>query len=95
MTASIFNPTLAKGQRDAIHWGNLHGSSLAMSIANAAGKTKGPILLVTADTPSAMKLEKELSFFLQGKNVQVQLFPDWETLPYDNFSPHQDIFHSA
>ncbi len=91
MTASIFNPTLAKGQRDAIHWGNLHGSSLAMSIANAAGKTKGPILLVTADTPSAMKLEKELSFFLQGKNVQVQLFPDWETLPYDNFSPHQDI----
>ncbi|MEH6714014.1 MAG: transcription-repair coupling factor, partial [Paraglaciecola polaris] len=91
MTTSIFNPTLAKGQGDAIHWGNLHGSSLAMAIANAASKTKGPILLVTADTPSAMKLEKELSFFLLGKKVQVQLFPDWETLPYDNFSPHQDI----
>ena len=49
------------------------------------------MLLVTADTPTAIKLEKELDYFLQGANTEVQLFPDWETLPYDVFSPHQDI----
>jgi transcription-repair coupling factor (superfamily II helicase) len=95
MTLSIFAPPLPiahdKKKGDFLHWGNLHGSSLALSIANAAQTAKGPILLVTADTPSAIKLEKELNYFLLGKAIQVQLFPDWETLPYDNFSPHQDI----
>lgn len=91
MTVSIFTPTLAKGKGDSIHWGSLHGSSLALSIANAAKQAKGPVLLVTADTPSAIKLEKELAYFLRGKGIQALLFPDWETLPYDNFSPHQDI----
>jgi transcription-repair coupling factor (superfamily II helicase) len=91
MTSSIFSPLLPNGKGDYVQWGNLHGSSLAMAIANGALKTKGSILLVTADTPSAMKLEKELSYFLQNESIKVQLFPDWETLPYDTFSPHQDI----
>ena len=91
MTVSIFNPTLASGKGDSIYWGNLQGSSMALSIANAAKLAKGPVLLVTADTPSAIKLEKELAYFLAGKGIEAQLFPDWETLPYDNFSPHQDI----
>ncbi|WP_340680975.1 transcription-repair coupling factor [Paraglaciecola sp.] len=95
MTLSIFNPPLPannnKQKNDVIHWGNLHGSSLALSIATAAKHNNGPLLLVTADTPTAIKLEKELDYFLQGEAIQVQLFPDWETLPYDNFSPHQDI----
>jgi transcription-repair coupling factor (superfamily II helicase) len=95
MTVSIFTPPLPishdKKKGDFLHWGNLHGSSMALSIANTAQTAKGPLLLVTADTPSAIKLEKELNYFLLGKAIQVQLFPDWETLPYDNFSPHQDI----
>ncbi|MFT4940632.1 MAG: transcription-repair coupling factor (superfamily II helicase) [Paraglaciecola sp.] len=95
MTLSIFTPPLPivhdKKKGDFLHWGNLHGSSMALSIASAAQTAKGPLLLVTADTPSAIKLEKELNYFLLGKSIQVQLFPDWETLPYDNFSPHQDI----
>ncbi|MDP5041437.1 MAG: transcription-repair coupling factor, partial [Paraglaciecola sp.] len=72
-------------------WRNLHGSSLALSIASAAEQISGPLLLVTADTPSAIKLEKELDYFLLQSEIEVQLFPDWETLPYDSFSPHQDI----
>ena len=59
----------------------------------ALSQYKGPIVLITADTPSAMKLEKEIAFFLSDntKHTPITLFPDWETLPYDSFSPHQDI----
>jgi len=95
MTQSIFSPPLPnnalKTKNDIRHWGNLQGSSTALVLANATKLATGPVLLVTADTPSAIKLEKELDYFLQDQSVDVQLFPDWETLPYDNFSPHQDI----
>ncbi|WP_299071752.1 transcription-repair coupling factor [uncultured Paraglaciecola sp.] len=95
MTQSIFSPPLPsntlKSKNDIRQWGNLQGSSTALALAKGATQAKGPILLVTADTPSAIKLEKELDYFLQGQEVDVQLFPDWETLPYDSFSPHQDI----
>lgn len=91
MTLSIFTPALPKKAGDFIHWGNLFGSSLSLSIANAAKLNSGATLLVTADTPSAIKLEKELSYFLTDQNIPIKLLPDWETLPYDSFSPHQDI----
>jgi transcription-repair coupling factor (superfamily II helicase) len=95
MTHSIFAPPLPnqspKNKSDIRQWGNLQGSSAALAIANATTQANGPILLITADTPSAIKLEKELDFFLVEQSIDVQLFPDWETLPYDNFSPHQDI----
>ena len=76
---------------DHIHWGELKGASQALSIANAAKQHSGPLLVLIEDSPSAIKLEKELAFFLRNQDVHVQLFPDWETLPYDGFSPHQDI----
>lgn len=76
---------------DHIHWGELKGASQALSIANAAQQHTGPLLVLIENSPSAIKLEKELAFFLRNKNIHVQLFPDWETLPYDGFSPHQDI----
>lgn len=77
--------------QDHQHWGNLHGSSQALAIAYASQQHSGPIVLLTADTPSALKLEKELDFFLRDQHTDITLFPDWETLPYDTFSPHQDI----
>ena len=76
---------------DHIHWGELKGASQALSIASAAKQHNGPLLVLIEDSPSAIKLEKELAFFLRNQDVHVQLFPDWETLPYDGFSPHQDI----
>ncbi|MDC0602372.1 transcription-repair coupling factor [Aliiglaciecola sp.] len=94
MVSSIFSPALPKQAGNIIHWGNLHGSSLALAIANGAIANSGSTLLVTADTPTALKLEKELDFFLAGRGnntLDVKVLPDWETLPYDNFSPHQDI----
>ncbi|OZB04713.1 MAG: transcription-repair coupling factor [Idiomarina sp. 34-48-12] len=51
----------------------------------------GPVLIVTPDAPQAHRLEQEVQYFVPNWRQQVMVFPDWETLPYDSFSPHQDI----
>ena len=71
------------------HWGNLPGAALSLAIAEAASAAKRFTLLLTADSQSAERLEQELKFF--APELPVLHFPDWETLPYDLFSPHQDI----
>lgn len=45
--------------------------------------------IVTAEPADTQRLEDELAFFAPG--LRVAVFPDWETLPYDTFSPHQDL----
>lgn len=70
-------------------WGNLPGAALSLAIAEAANAAKRFTLLLTADSQSAERLEQELKFF--APELPVLHFPDWETLPYDLFSPHQDI----
>lgn len=96
MTANLLALPLPRAKstanfQDHQHWGQIQGSSLALCISQAQKQYQGPIVLVTADTPSALKIEKELAFFNESDASPVVLFPDWETLPYDNFSPHQDI----
>ncbi|RDV27485.1 transcription-repair coupling factor [Alteromonas aestuariivivens] len=96
MTASILSLPLPKSRagkaiQDHQRWGQLQGSSQALAVSQAHKQHKGPVVLITADTPSALKLEKELAFFLDTDNSAITLLPDWETLPYDSFSPHQDI----
>lgn len=54
------------------------------------------MLLITSSMLEAERREREIHFFLDRANtppgeVQVMVFPDRETLPYDVFSPHQDI----
>ena len=71
------------------HWGNLPGAALSLAIAEAASSAKRFTLLLTADSQSAERLQEELRFF--APELPVLHFPDWETLPYDLFSPHQDI----
>jgi len=71
------------------HWGNLPGAALSLAVAEAASTAKRFTLLLTADSQSAERLEQELAFF--APTLPVLHFPDWETLPYDVFSPHQDI----
>ncbi|KTD68794.1 Transcription-repair coupling factor [Legionella steelei] len=73
-------------------WGQLHGSSLALALAEYCQQTSGIKLLIAKDNLSANQLQAELNFFLNPNSPQELLFfPDWETLPYDQFSPHQDI----
>ena len=69
--------------------GPFAGSADARCIAELAQPGR-LLVVITADTSSALALERELPFFLDAP-VEVLAFPDWETLPYDNFSPHQDI----
>ncbi|WP_434456396.1 transcription-repair coupling factor [Stutzerimonas urumqiensis] len=70
-------------------WGNLPGSSLSLVVAEAARSADRFTLLLTPDSQSAERLQQELAFF--APDLPVLHFPDWETLPYDIFSPHQDI----
>ncbi|UUO22619.1 transcription-repair coupling factor [Colwellia sp. M166] len=91
---SLFNPVLAKNRgksTDRKIWQNLPGSSASIAIFHGALSTQQPILLLTHDTPSALRLEQELASLNQQAQLPICLFPDWETLPYDTFSPHQDI----
>jgi transcription-repair coupling factor (superfamily II helicase) len=76
-----------KATRTAL--GPFAGSADARCIAELAQPDR-LLVVITADTSSALALERELPFFL-AENVEILAFPDWETLPYDNFSPHQDI----
>ncbi len=73
----------------AVTWGNTRDAGLGLPLSMACELHKGLMLVVTADTPSAVRLEAELGFF--APELPVLVFPDWETLPYDVFSPHQDI----
>ena len=50
-------------------------------------------LLITKDSQQAYSIESSLKFFSDStlQPDEILVFPDWETLPYDTFSPHEDI----
>ncbi|MEA3155541.1 MAG: hypothetical protein QOK44_3130 [Betaproteobacteria bacterium] len=66
----------------------LYGSSDALAIATLAARAR-PLLVVTDSAWNAQRLLEEIPYFDPG--LKVHLFPDWETLPYDHFSPHNDL----
>ncbi|MER2533190.1 MAG: transcription-repair coupling factor [Candidatus Competibacter sp.] len=82
-------PVLPPDSRRTLCWGQLHGASPALLIA-AATRYRGLVLAVVPDSQIALRLETELRVF-GGESLDILAFPDWETLPYDVFSPHQDI----
>ncbi len=88
-TASVLRLPSLPATAGKQHWSNLPGAALSLAIAEAASHAKRFTLLLTADSQSAERLQEELSFF--APDLPVLHFPDWETLPYDLFSPHQDI----
>ena len=89
MSLSPFDIQLQPKPGDRQHWGQLHGSAASLAIAIAARQLQQPLLWITRDTASARQIEQELRFF--ATDIDVLHLPDWETLPYDSFSPHQDI----
>ena len=88
--APLINIPTHKSSNDRLVLANLQGSSLALTISECAKQQNTPLILITSDTPSAIKLRQELSYFVDD-SLELISFPDWETLPYDHFSPHQDI----
>ncbi|HEY3048445.1 MAG TPA: transcription-repair coupling factor, partial [Polaromonas sp.] len=83
-------PALVSGKRYTLP--QPVGSADALLIAElglrekAAGKLSA---IITADAATAQRLMDEIAFF--APDLRCALFPDWETLPYDTFSPHQDL----
>ena len=74
----------------------LHGAAEAFVLTQAAQELKlsgRMLVIIVADAPTAQRLLVEIGWF--GANdrdrLRCHLLPDWETLPYDQFSPHQDL----
>ena len=97
MTDAMFHPLIkdtpwpAKaGSRTAL--GPLPGAASTAAIAELAARAdiKRPIVVLVASSSEAHSLERELPLFLADP-IPILTLPDWETLPYDHFSPHQDI----
>jgi transcription-repair coupling factor (superfamily II helicase) len=83
-------PSIARGKRFTMP--RPIGSADALLLARyaqAQAENKRLLGIITADPADAQRLEDELPFFAPG--LRVAVFPDWETLPYDTFSPHQDL----
>ena len=92
LPASPLSPPLLEQAGQKQYWGRLYGSSPALAIAAAAQASNGLLLVIAPDTATATRLEQSLRFYHKGQAESPLLgFPDWETLPYDTFSPYQDI----
>lgn len=74
-----------------LNWSRLYGSSKALALVELAKQQDGLMLVLCKDNLSASTLLDELKFFAKGSHLNFLSLPDWETLPYDQFSPYQDI----
>ncbi len=83
-------PKLKAGQRFSL--AKPAGSGDALLLTQLANRDKAEhkiTAIVCADAADAQRLMVEMPFF--APDLRCTLFPDWETLPYDSFSPHQDL----
>jgi len=62
---------------------------LLASVARERAADKRLLAIVAAEPADTQRLADELAFF--EPTLRIAVFPDWETLPYDTFSPHQDL----
>ncbi|EEP47498.1 TPA: transcription-repair coupling factor [Haemophilus influenzae] len=91
MKTVFFQPYIPTQPNDHKILGNVLPGADALAISEIAEQNQNLTVVVTPDTRSAVHLSRVLSE-LSSQNVC--LFPDWETLPYDTFSPHQEIISS-
>lgn len=83
-------PKLAPAKRYTLPCPPGSADALLLARLGEREKAQGRLLaVVCADAGDARRLLDELPFFAPG--LRAALFPDWETLPYDRFSPHQDL----
>lgn len=80
--------TLKAGFKNNFNAENL--SHKAQQIVAIANSTQAPLLYIAASATELNELEDNIRFFADS-TLPVLRFSDWETLPYDSFSPHQDI----
>jgi transcription-repair coupling factor (superfamily II helicase) len=83
-------PAIAPGKRYTLP--RPVGSADALLLARHAQQQHAQqrlVAIITAEPADTQRLEDELAFF--APDLRIAVFPDWETLPYDTFSPHQDL----
>ncbi len=76
---------------EAAFWPRLPGQADAFLLHELALQSDSPLCVLTRSTAHAEALETSLRAFLGDKALRIVTLPDWETLPYDSFSPHEDI----
>ncbi|WP_127304065.1 transcription-repair coupling factor [Neisseria meningitidis] len=74
--------------REKSRWSNLSQGSLPLALARYLPHKRLKVVL-TQDAEQALRLQTAWRFF-RPHDTAVFL-PDWETLPYERFSPHQDL----
>lgn len=84
---------LPQGSHARAYWrAPASASALPWFLIRAAQTADGPLLVIARDNHHAHQIEGDLHTLLgEGATLPVLPFPDWETLPYDQFSPHPDI----
>jgi len=83
-------PSIAPGKRYTLPRPLGSADALLLArLAEARVAEKRLLAIVTAEPADAQRLADELPFF--APKLRTTIFPDWETLPYDTFSPHQDL----
>lgn len=83
-------PALSPGKRFTLPRPLGSADALLLARFAQAQKAEGRLTaVVSAEPADTQRLEGELPFF--APELRVAVFPDWETLPYDTFSPHQDL----
>jgi transcription-repair coupling factor (superfamily II helicase) len=66
----------------------LSGSADSLWLSREA-HTRKPLLVLSASAQDAERLREEVAWF--DPKLRVHRLPDWEILPYDQFSPHPDL----
>ncbi|HEY5646195.1 MAG TPA: CarD family transcriptional regulator, partial [Pseudomonadales bacterium] len=84
-----FSPPAAPGAGQHLGWQGLLGSAAAIPVAAATRARDDLTVVVTGNGDSARRWLAELEFV--APDVETLYFPEWETLAYDAFSPHEDI----
>jgi transcription-repair coupling factor (superfamily II helicase) len=87
---SLGPPLPAAGYK--AHAGPFAGSADALALAQLAlscARDRRVLAVVSAEALAAQRLVDEMPWFAPG--LRIASFPDWETLPYDHFSPHHDL----
>ena len=76
-----------------LHWTGLAGSSDMMAVVQMAKQVEQLCVVITREPARSDRWRDGIAFFTDndGSDLENLRFPDWETLPYDAFSPHQDI----
>jgi transcription-repair coupling factor (superfamily II helicase) len=85
MQSSLPIPAPGKSERIS----GLHQGADALALARLARELKSPLVIITASAFDAQRLVEEMRWFEPA--LAIHMLPDWETLPYDHFSPHPDL----